>query len=312
MTPLQAIVIVASGLGGLGLALSCLPIFRRADLAARLHPYLGSLGPRRSSLLVSDGSVSFEGIARVFRPLLEGAAGRLHSLLPDGQDLGARLSGAGWAMAPPAFRARQATWGLAAFGSALAGGLALVGSGRDVSPVALVLAAVLLAVGAVLVVERRLERAIEARRAVMLAEFPTVVDLICLGVTAGESVRGSIELVTDLGSGELPGELAAVLRATRTGMPLSEALTSCAARVGLAPFERFVGAVLTAQERGVPLADALRAMAFEVREAQRREVIESGGRKQISMLVPVVGLILPVALVFAFFPGVVAIRVLAQ
>ena len=43
-----------------------------------------------------------------------------------------------------------------------------------------------------------------------------------------------------------------------------------------------------------------------------RELIEVAGRKQISMLLPVVALILPVAIVFAFYPGVVAIRTLAR
>ena len=67
-----------------------------------------------------------------------------------------------------------------------------------------------------------------------------------------------------------------------------------------------------AQERGIPLADALRSLAFDLREHDKRELIEVAGKKQISMLVPVVTLILPVAIVFAFYPGVVAIRTLAR
>jgi len=62
----------------------------------------------------------------------------------------------------------------------------------------------------------------------------------------------------------------------------------------------------------MPLGEALRAMASDVRESEKRDVIEAAGRKQVSMLVPVVGLILPVAIVFAFYPGVVAIRTLAR
>ena len=41
---------------------------------------------------------------------------------------------------------------------------------------------------------------------------------------------------------------------------------------------------------------------------ERVALVEAAGRKQVTMLMPVVALILPVALVFAFFPGVVAIR----
>lgn len=312
MTPLQAIVVVACGLSGLAVAVSCLPVFRRASLADRLHPYMGALGPRRSRLLMDDGVITLSAVGGALRPLFEDLGARLHRMLPDGSDLDTRLSQAGLRMVPSAFRARQATWGLVTFSGVLLAGLVALSAGRNISPIALLLASSLFGVGAVLFLERRLDREIEARRERMLAEFPTVVDLVCLAVTAGESVRGAIELVTSFGSGELPGELRAVLRATRTGEPLAEALGSCTKRVGLAPFERFVEAVLTAQERGVPLADALAAMAFDVREGHKREVIEAAGRKQITMLMPVVAFILPVALVFAFFPGLVAIRVMVQ
>ena len=58
-----------------------------------------------------------------------------------------------------------------------------------------------------------------------------------------------------------------------------------------------------AVERGTPLADVLRAQAQDVREAGRRELMETGGRKEIAMMVPVVFLVLPVTVVFAVYPG---------
>ena len=78
--------------------------------------------------------------------------------------------------------------------------------------------------------------------------------------------------------------------------------------LGEPAFERFVRAVVAASERGVAVGDALRAMAEDARDAQRVTLLEAAGRKQVTMLVPVVALILPVALIFAFFPGVIAIR----
>jgi tight adherence protein C len=150
------------------------------------------------------------------------------------------------------------------------------------------------------------------RRARARSEFPTVVDMVCLAVTAGESLRGALELVATAGSGPLASEIRAALRVSRGGVPLAEALEASAKQLGLPPFDRFVGAVIAAQDRGMPLGESLRAMAFDVRESEKRDVIEAAGRKQVSMLVPVVGLILPVAILFAFFPGVVAIKTLAR
>ncbi len=49
----------------------------------------------------------------------------------------------------------------------------------------------------------------------------------------------------------------------------------------------------------------LHAQAADVREAGRRELIETAARKEVLMMVPVVFLVLPVTVLFAFWPGVV-------
>jgi len=66
-----------------------------------------------------------------------------------------------------------------------------------------------------------------------------------------------------------------------------------------------------ATERGTPLVDVLHAQAADVREAGRRELLETGARKEVLMMVPVVFLVLPVTVVFAFFPGVVGLQLTA-
>jgi tight adherence protein C len=127
-------------------------------------------------------------------------------------------------------------------------------------------------------------------------------------VTAGETLRAALELVAVTVSGPIAEEVATALRASRAGRPLGECLVERADALGEPVFERFVRAVVAASERGVAVGDALRAMAEDARDAQRVTLLEAAGRKQVTMLVPVVALILPVALIFAFFPGVIAIR----
>ena len=53
----------------------------------------------------------------------------------------------------------------------------------------------------------------------------------------------------------------------------------------------------------------LRAQAQDVREEGRRALMETGGRKEVLMMVPVVFLMLPVTVVFAVFPSMVVLRV---
>lgn len=311
MNPLGAVVMIGIGLGGVACAISAVPGLRRPRLTSRLDTYLGSLGPRRSPLLAPDLAVR-GAIGTAVRPLLDRLGKRLQRLLGEtGRDLESRLVAADLDVSATDFRARQVIWGLAGFGAATASALLLVASGRSLSAPAIVIAAVMFAAGGVMLCDHRLTRAVDRRRERVVAEFPTFVDLVCLAVTAGESLRGALELVAG-GSGALATEVRGALQEARAGRPIAEALEARAHRLAVAPLERFVEAVAIAQERGMPLADSLRAMAFDVRETEKRSVIEAGGRKQISMLMPVVGLILPVAIVFAFYPGLVAIRTLAR
>jgi tight adherence protein C len=312
MSPLRAILVVGIGLLGIATMVSCLPRFRRPTLVDRLAPYLGALGPRRSRLLNAERAGG-HGVMAALQPLLEDLGGRLQRLFgDDGRDLPGRLAAADSSLTTSGFRAEQATWALAGFIGGLVLSVALTITGRNVSPVAALVVAVAFSAIGIVARDRSLTRAVEARRDRAQSEFPTVVDMVCLAVTAGESLRGALELVATAGSGPLASELRMALRISRGGVPLTEALQGRAAQFGLPAFDRFVSAVIAAQERGLPLADALRAMAFDTRESEKRDVIEAAGRKQVSMLVPVVGLILPVAVVFAFYPGVVAIKTLAR
>ena len=81
-----------------------------------------------------------------------------------------------------------------------------------------------------------------------------------------------------------------------------------AARTGLPLVSRFAQGIAVAVERGTPLADVLHAQAADVREAGRRALIEAGARKEVLMMVPVVFLVLPVTVVFAFWPGLVGLQ----
>jgi tight adherence protein C len=103
-------------------------------------------------------------------------------------------------------------------------------------------------------------------------------------------------------------DLARVLAEVRTGAPVTRALDDLAARSGLPVVARFAQGMAVAIERGTPLADVLHAQAADVRESGRRELIESGARREVAMMVPVVFLVLPVTVLFAFWPGLVGLR----
>ena len=89
---------------------------------------------------------------------------------------------------------------------------------------------------------------------------------------------------------------------------LARAFDGLAATTGLPLVARFATGISVAIERGTPLADVLHAQAADVREAGRRLLIETAARKEIAMMAPVVFFVLPVTILFAFYPGVLGLR----
>jgi len=214
-----------------------------------------------------------------------------------------RLEQLGGQMTVEQFRAEQVIWG--SFGLAAALGLALlqVVGGSGANPVAVLASAGVLTVGGVLGRDRWLTRQVAQREQRMLEEFPTVAELLALAVTAGEGPVGALERVNRISAGELSRELGRALSEARAGASLVQALDGIARRTSLAPLSRFVDGVAIAVERGTPLAEVLRAQAVDVREAGKRLLLESAGKREIAMMVPVVFLVLPITLLLALFPG---------
>jgi len=167
-------------------------------------------------------------------------------------------------------------------------------------------------VGGVLARDWWLTQQLERREQAMLAEFPVVADLLALAVVAGEAPIDALDRVCRLTGGQLARDLERALAAARSGTPVARALSDLAERTTLEPFARFLQGLVVAVERGTPLADVLRAQAVDVREVGKRALLEAGGRKEISMMIPVVFLILPVTVLFALFPGLMTLTSLTR
>jgi tight adherence protein C len=244
---------------------------------------------------------------QLFGPTVRSVAERLEGVLGGAASIRRRLDRAGLDLSVHDFRVQQVVWGAAA----LAGGTALTILIALRSPDRLVPMVVLTAVAAVLGVilrENRLTAQVRIHEARVLAELPAVAELLALSVAAGEGPVTALERVVSRSRGALAGELGRVLAGIRTGTPLAQAFDDYSARTGLPVVSRFASGIAVAVERGTPLADVLHAQAADVREALRRALIESGARREVSMMVPVVFLVLPTTVLFAFWPGVVGLR----
>lgn len=309
-------------LGGLGAALvvASVPGWRRPSLDARLAPHLREA--RRTGLLTDPVPTltPFPTLERILTPVLRDAGARLERMLGGAASVRRRLDQAGLATSVEAFRVEQVLWGaggllagivvslLGAARGAAAGGDVAGGGGPQASPVLALVVSLAGAVAGVLARDRWLSHQVVARERRLVAEFPTVAELLALAVGAGEGAAGALARVCRLTQGELSTELGRALADARAGASLVTALEGVAARTSLPALARFVDGVAVALDRGTPLADVLRAQAVDVREAGRRALLETGGRREIAMMIPVVFLVLPVTIAFALYPGLITLQ----
>lgn len=302
---------LAAGLGVL-LVAARVAVIRRPQLAVRVLPYVRDLprlgevpGARRpASAAPTTAAVG------VFGPVLRTAATGVERVLGGATSVRRRLERAGLETSVHDFRVEQVVWGLLAFAAAAVFGVLRSLSG-PANPVTLLVLCVVAFAGGVVARDNRLSTQVKNRERRILEEFPTIAELLALAVAAGESPVAALDRVVRRSGGELSTDLARVLAAIRTGEPVAAAFDRLAVSTGLPLVSRFAQGIAIAMERGTPLADVLHAQAADVREAGRRNLIELAARREVAMMVPVVFLILPVTVLFAFYPGLIGLSLTA-
>jgi tight adherence protein C len=296
-------------LGGVGV---CLVLWRvaarRITLDDRIAPYLRER-PRTLRLL-ADRPVHtpFPTLERLLAPLVHDAGRVLERLGSSSVSIRRRLQLLGGTMTHDQFRTEQLMWSAIGLAVGLLGALT-IGVVRGAPLVPLLIGVLLCAVGGAAARDQSLTRQVRRRQQRMAMELPDVAELLALAVAAGEGPVGALERIARTTNGELALDVRHTLAEARSGVPLAVALERMAARTDEPAVARFAEGVAVALERGTPLAEVLRAQAQDARETARRELMETGGKKELGMMVPVVFLVLPVTVLFAIFPGLAVLQV---
>ncbi|MSO43343.1 MAG: type II secretion system F family protein [Candidatus Planktophila sp.] len=162
------------------------------------------------------------------------------------------------------------------------------------------------------IVDRELTAQVKKRRQIIEAEFPAVIEMLTLAIAAGESPMSAMLRIADSADGELSKEFATVINAVRTGEPLHTSLDAMGRRVKSVMIRRFIDAIVTATLRGTPLIETLSRHAIEARANQRNIVMNAAGKAEISMMIPVVFLILPISILFALWPSLTNLNFFAS
>lgn len=300
--------LLGSTLGlGLWLIVSTVPVFRRPLLMHRVAPYVQSESQDARELMARRRVNPLQVLTTSAGPAWAPIRAVIARIAGGSDQTQRRLHQAKSTLSLQQLRSRQLIISLASAVIGIALGLSLVAAGaQPLLPVAL---APTLAVLGLAISDWLLQRKAVRRLARISSELPTVLEFISLSLAAGESLSDALRRVASRGRGEFAGEIGDVMREHATGVQLSDALARLEAELAHPPVTRLIEQLRGAIERGAPLAAVLQAQAADVRDEAKRSLLESAGRKEITMLVPLVFGLLPATIAFALWPGIYVLQV---
>jgi len=309
MTPLLGLAVAFGCSLGLGLwsLVSLAPRVARPRLATRMAPYLADVSGEARMLAQRRTVEPLPVLGLLAAPAIDGAVRALGAVFGGADRISLRLRQSGSGLALERYRLHQLGWLVVGAAAAAIVGV-VIAQTRPLSPLVLVVLPVLAGAAAVIACDQWLARTARARVQRMTSELPTVLEFLSLSLSAGEGILDALRRVGRAGSGELPRELGSVVTGVASGVSLATALDILSRELAMPPLARAVDQIIGALEHGSPLVEVLRAQAQDCRDEAKRDLLEVAGRKEVTMLVPLVFLILPTTVLIAIFPGILVLQ----
>lgn len=293
MNAASLLAVLGIGVGAAGLA--GLVVRQRARLASRVRPY--TMAGRGVDVRAPATTAALPG---VFGPPLRALLGRVGRVLEQRGDeqLALLLRQAGeHSLTPEDARVRQVAHGAV---YAAAGGL-LVGVLAHVPLAALAAAGAGFTLG-VSRWRRGVERAVAQRATRLRLELYTVNQLLAMHARTGAGVVQAVQRVVDRGRGVVVEELADVVTWTRSGMGEADAFRRAAELTAEPSATRTYLMLAAGVERGADLSSGLLALSEDIRDARREQLHKDAVRRRAAMLVPTIGILAPIMLLFIAAP----------
>ena len=159
--------------------------------------------------------------------------------------------------------------------------------------------------------ERALRNRVGEYRDHIESDFPAIIEMMTLALSAGETPISSMQRIARRGSGPLAKEFSGVVSKVTTGIPFHQALDAMGRRIHSITVRRFVDSLIIAINRGAPLIDVLHSQSIEARAHQRNRVLSAAAKSEVLMMIPVVFLILPISILFALWPSLTNLNLFA-
>ena len=149
----------------------------------------------------------------------------------------------------------------------------------------------------------RMKKSRKRERTAIESEFPLVVELFAILIGGGMSPSTALAHISEAGEGAFIALLRPIVEEMRNGLNLAQALDILNRRVESPIIRRFCDSLAISVERGTSLIEVVARQVEEVRQAQRTAISDRASKAELSLMVPVVFLILPISILFALWPS---------
>jgi tight adherence protein C len=147
-----------------------------------------------------------------------------------------------------------------------------------------------------------LTRKVAARRASIFHDLPDALDLMVIGMEAGITFDGAVQVVTQHLDSPLSQELSRTLAEMELGLSRHDALQNLKRRVDVPELTTVVVSLLQADALGMSVSRVLRVQAEEMRAKRRQWAREKAGKLPVKILFPLIVFIFPPVFVIIIGP----------
>lgn len=165
---------------------------------------------------------------------------------------------------------------------------------------------------AVYLSEENLKRRVRRRKAEIESEFPAIIEILTLAIGAGESPASALRRISNRAHGHFARSIRELVREVEEGRSLISALDAMGRSIDSETIRRFTDSLVISMSRGNSMIETLEHAVEESRNQSRVALIEAASKSEVSMLIPVVFLILPVSILFALYPSLANLNLFAN
>jgi len=135
-------------------------------------------------------------------------------------------------------------------------------------------------------------------------ELVSILQMLSIMISAGESPMMAMKYVAQRSDGVIPNLIKQSFVKYESGRNIAQTMDFIAVATSSSQVRRLTNSIQIAIERGTPILDVLNTQVQALNKQINISLLKKSGKSEITLLIPVVFLILPVSISFAIWPSV--------